>query len=188
MSNDNLKKQLAENMLRFGPKNLSQTNRNKLKRLAEQQDPEEKENILATQAFEIEKTAEKAENFLRQHLNASEVQELAKYIKSLPNGLEDFSDKAEEIADTDINEAEMSDQEFKVRSIIHKLIEKGTIASIAGVVPAMMSGYPFLALGLGIMSLSGGALKDAAWWKRKGYDKYQSGHHYGAQSRNEKNR
>lgn len=80
----------------------------------------------------------------------------------------------------------MSDDEFKLRSIIHKIINNGSVLALAGILPAAMMGAPAAAVGLGIASLVGMTLKDAAFWKRGGYDKYQTGHHYGVQNRGER--
>ena len=44
------------------------------------------------------------------------------------------------------------------------------------------------ALALGIVAILGTTLKDSAFFKRKGYDKFQSGHHYGASDKSRMNR
>jgi hypothetical protein len=70
----------------------------------------------------------------------------------------------------------MSQNEIKLRQIIDKFIKRGGLASLAGVIPAAMAGAPGLAIGLGIAALASSALKDAAWWAKKG-------HHYSAQNK-----
>ena len=70
----------------------------------------------------------------------------------------------------------MSQGELKLRQILDKLIMRGALGSLAGIIPAAMMGHPALAVGLGIAALAGTALKDAAWWKN-------NGHHYGAQDK-----
>jgi hypothetical protein len=71
----------------------------------------------------------------------------------------------------------MSQDEIKLRQIIDKLIKPGAVTSFFATIPAMMSGHPWLALGLGIASLAGVTLKDYAWWSRK------EGHNYKAQDK-----
>jgi hypothetical protein len=70
----------------------------------------------------------------------------------------------------------MSQSELKLRQILDKVIMRGALSSLAGIIPAAMMGHPGLAVGLGIAALAGTALKDAAWWKK-------NGHHYGAQGK-----
>jgi hypothetical protein len=70
----------------------------------------------------------------------------------------------------------MSQSELKLRQILEKVIMRGALSSLAGIIPAAMMGHPGLAVGLGIAALAGTALKDAAWWKK-------NGHHYGAQGK-----
>jgi hypothetical protein len=71
----------------------------------------------------------------------------------------------------------MSQDEIKLRQIIDKLIKPGAVTSFFATIPAMMSGHPWLALGLGIASLAGVTLKDYAWWSR------EEGHNYKAQDK-----
>lgn len=77
-----------------------------------------------------------------------------------------------------VNEGDydMNQGELKLRQILDKLIKRGALGSLAGILPAAMMGHPALAVGLGIAALAGTALKDAAWWKK-------NGHHYGAQDK-----
>ena len=75
-----------------------------------------------------------------------------------------------------VKEEAMSAKELKVRKIIDKIIKKGAVASLIGILPAAMAGAPMLALGLGIAALAGTTIKDAAWWKVKG-------HHHAAQAK-----
>ena len=70
----------------------------------------------------------------------------------------------------------MSQSELKLRQILDKVIMRGALSSLAGIIPAAMMGHPGLAVGLGIAALAGTAIKDAAWWKK-------NGHHYGAQDK-----
>jgi hypothetical protein len=70
----------------------------------------------------------------------------------------------------------MSQNEIKLRQILDKLIMRGALGSLAGIIPAAMMGHPSLAIGLGIAALTGSFFKDAAWWKK-------NSHHYGAQNK-----
>jgi len=70
----------------------------------------------------------------------------------------------------------MGQNEIKLRQILDKIIKKGALASLAGILPAAMLGEPGLAVGLGVAALAGTAFKDAAWWSKRG-------HHYGAQNK-----
>lgn len=75
-----------------------------------------------------------------------------------------------------LEEDTMSPKELKFRKIVDKAISYGGIGSLIGILPAAMAGAPALAVALGIASLAGCALKDAAWWKTQG-------HHYKAQQK-----
>ena len=86
------------------------------------------------------------------------------------------------------NENGMGDDEMKLRGILDKIIQNTTLMSALGVVPAMMFVGGGAALALGIVAVLGTTLKDSAFFKRKGYDKFQSGHHYGASDKSRMNR
>ena len=77
----------------------------------------------------------------------------------------------------------MSRNEIKLRQILDKVIKTGALGSLAGLLPAAMMGHPFLALGLGVASLVGCGLKDAAWWKGKATNGEEYPHHHGAQNK-----
>ena len=87
------------------------------------------------------------------------------------SALEDSSNKGvNEDANTEPpaeGEFGMSRNEIKLRQILDKIILRGALGSLAGILPAAMMGHPFLAIGLGVASLVGCGLKDAAWWKSK---------------------
>ncbi len=86
------------------------------------------------------------------------------------------------------NENGMGDDEMKLRGILDKIIQNTTLMSALGVVPAMMFVGGGAALALGIVAVLGTTLKDSAFFKRKIYDKFQSGHHYGASDKSRMNR
>lgn len=77
----------------------------------------------------------------------------------------------------------MSKLEIQARSILDRIIKKGTVLSILGVLPAAMTVGAPLAVGLGAAALAGCLFKDAAWFKSSGSDSNQTGHHYRAQSK-----
>lgn len=87
------------------------------------------------------------------------------------------SDKKGELSEED--KSDMSEDEFKLRSIVNKIIKKGTVIAGLGIVPAaMFLGGP-AAIAMGITALLGVIFKDAAFAKR-------GGHHYAAQDRAER--
>lgn len=87
------------------------------------------------------------------------------------------SDQEGELSEED--KLDMSEDEFKLRSIVDKIIKKSTVLAGLGIVPAaMFLGGP-AAVAMGVTALVGVLFKDAAFWKR-------GGHHYDAQARSEK--
>lgn len=116
-----------------------------------------------------------------EELSPREKEILADYMQSDPAGFEELIGNGLETLDWaafGANPNEMSDQEFRIRSIIDKIIRRvGPVAGLA-IVPAAMFISGGVALGLGITAVAAVYLKDAAWYKSSGYDRYQSGHHY----------
>ena len=100
-------------------------------------------------------------------ITPEEAQFLADYYNK--KGKEAVAEKIAEVGE--IEEDSMSPEEFKFRSILDKIISKGSIGAMLAVIPVAMAGAPFVAMGLGIAALAGCTLKDAAWWSREG-------HHY----------
>ena len=74
----------------------------------------------------------------------------------------------------------MSETEMKLRGILDKIVQNTTLIAALGIVPAAMFIGGGAALVAGIISMLGVTLKDSAFFKRSGYDKYQSGHNYKA--------
>ena len=141
-----------------------------------------------------EEKTEEAKELLNDILKPSEIEFLKQKFEE--EGKEGFKDEVV-VAIEDVKSAEdgelseedtedMSDDEYKLRSIIHKIMERGTGLAALGILPAAMMGAPAVAGGLGIAALVGMISKDAAFWKRGGSDKYQTGHHYGAQRKHER--
>jgi hypothetical protein len=119
---------------------------------------------------QLVKTGEKVADEIMNVLSPEEVEFLADYYNE-----EGREAVANQIAS--VEEEAMNPNEIKARKIIDKLIKYGVAASALAIVPAMMAGAPFAALGLGIAALAGTAMKDAAWWKLQGHaykeqDKY----------------
>jgi hypothetical protein len=103
-------------------------------------------------------------------------------MKNLQNKIVDHLENKENSTELDENE-EMGETEYKLRKILDKVITYGGVAAGLAVLPAAMFIGGGVAAGLGIASLAGVALKDAAWWKSGG--KY-SDHHYGPSDKSRK--
>ena len=82
----------------------------------------------------------------------------------------------------------MSEKEMKLRGILDKIVQNTTLIAALGIVPAAMFISGGAALAAGIISMLGVTLKDSAFFKRGGYDKYQSGHNYKASDKSRMNR
>jgi len=145
--------------------------------------------VIREEKHEKDCKSEKAKEALHKILKPSEIEFLKQKFED--EGKEGFkdevvaavkdvkSDHKGELAEED--KENMSDDELKMRSIIHKLMQKGTALAALGILPAAMMGAPALAVGLGIASLIGMTMKDSAFWKR-------GGHHYDAQNKAERKR
>lgn len=129
---------------------------------------DQEQDLIAT-SFDLAKV-------LSSQLTPDELEELADFYNT--EGKEAVAELIATAGSTgEVDESMMSQKEIRVRSIIDKIIKYGGVAAMAGIVPAMMAGAPFLALGLGIAAVAGTCIKDAAWWKREGHaykeqDKY----------------
>ena len=74
----------------------------------------------------------------------------------------------------------MGETEMKLRGILDKIVQNTTLISGLGIVPAAMFIGGGTALIAGIISMLGVTLKDSAFFKKGGYDKYKTGFHYKA--------
>lgn len=74
----------------------------------------------------------------------------------------------------------MSETEMKLRGILDKIVQNTTLIAALGIVPAAMFIGGGTALVAGIISMLGVTLKDSAFFKKGGYDKYKTGFHYKA--------
>ena len=77
---------------------------------------------------------------------------------------------------------------MKLRGILDKIVQNTTLIAALGIVPAAMFISGGAALAAGIISMLGVTLKDSAFFKRGGYDKYQSGHNYKASDKSRSDR
>jgi hypothetical protein len=68
----------------------------------------------------------------------------------------------------------MSDEEYQVRAIIDKVIRGTSGIAALGILPAAMFIGGGVAVALGVTAMATMLLKDVAWWRPKGYDKYKS--------------
>jgi hypothetical protein len=82
----------------------------------------------------------------------------------------------------------MSEKEMKLRGILDKIVQNTSLIAALGIVPAAMFISGGAALAAGIISMLGVTLKDSAFFKRGGYDKYQSGHNYKASDKSRSDR
>jgi len=82
----------------------------------------------------------------------------------------------------------MSEKEMKLRGILDKIVQNTSLIAALGIVPAAMFIGGGAALAAGIISMLGVTLKDSAFFKRGGYDKYQSGHNYKASDKSRSDR
>ena len=124
-----------------------------------------------------------------EQLSPEEQDMLRDFIES--NGIESLQsivkDSLESVL-TEEDENEMGDTEYEIRSIIDKIIGYSSVGAALAIVPAAMFISGGIAAALGVYALASNTLRDAAWWKRKGYDKYQSGHHYGKSDKSRNNK
>lgn len=112
---------------------------------------------------------EKAIETLERILKPSEIEFLKKQYKELgKSGLKDEVNTLMNLNEEE--EDEMSEDEFKLRNIVNKIIKKGAVLSTIGIVPAAMFVGGTAAVGLGIAALAGTLLKDAAFFNKKGVD------------------
>jgi hypothetical protein len=135
--------------------------------------------------MELEQSSKEA----TEQLSPEEQDMLRDFIES--NGIESLQsivkDSLESVL-TEEDENEMGDNEYEIRSIIDKIIGYSSVGAALAIVPAAMFISGGIAAALGVYALASNTLRDAAWFKRKGYDKYQSGHHYGKSDNSRNNR
>jgi len=84
----------------------------------------------------------------------------------IENAIESKSEMNEEDSDFE-SEYGMSEDEFKMRNIVDKNIEKTSVLSMLGIVPAAMLSGGGAAVAAGVTALVAYLLKDAAWYNKK---------------------
>ncbi len=84
----------------------------------------------------------------------------------IENAIETKSEVNEEDSDFE-SEYGMSEDEFKIRNIVDKIIEKTSVLSMLGIVPAAMLSGGAAAVAAGVTGLVAYLLKDAAWYNKK---------------------
>ena len=135
--------------------------------------------------MELEQSSKEA----TEQLSDEEQDMLRDFIES--NGIESLQsivkDSLKSVV-TEQDEEEMSDTEYEIRNIIDKIIAYSSVGAGLAIIPAAMFISGGIAAALGVYALASNTLRDAAWFKRKGYDKYQSGHHYGKSDKSRNNR
>ena len=83
----------------------------------------------------------------------------------IENAVESKSDMNEEDSEFE-SEYGMSEDEFKMRDIVDKIIGKTSVLSMLGIVPAMMLSGGGAAVAAGVAAGLGYILRDAAWYKK----------------------
>lgn len=134
---------------------------------------------------------ETAKEELKDTISSSEMRFLSNLMKR--DELEDMlMDMIPQMEDDDYEELDemmyedfekeygMSETEMKLRGILDKIVQNTTLISALGIVPAAMFIGGGTALIAGIISMLGVTLKDSAFFKKGGYDKYKTGFHYKA--------
>jgi hypothetical protein len=146
---------------------------------------EDMESDVDFSKMEIEQSSKEA----TEQLSPEEQDMLRDFIES--NGIESLQSMIQDSLEsvlTEEDEDEMSDTEYEIRSILDKIITYSSVGAGMAIIPAAMFISGGIAAALGVYALASNTLRDAAWFKRKGYDKYQSGHHYGKSDKSRNNR
>lgn len=114
-------------------------------------------------------------------LNEEEMEILYDFLSTVD--AEDFLELVEEqiknssmgpITEDEKDDLGMSDKEYQVRTIIDKVIRGTSGIAALGILPAAMFVGAGVAVALGVTAMATMLLKDVAWWRPKGYDKYKS--------------
>ena len=133
--------------------------------------------------MELEQSSKEA----TEQLSPEEQDMLRDFIES--DGIESLQSIVKDSLESVLTEEdEMGDNEYEIRSIIDKIIGYSSVGAALAIVPAAMFISGGIAAALGVYALASNTLRDAAWFKRKGYDKYQSGHHYGKSDKSRNNK
>jgi hypothetical protein len=84
----------------------------------------------------------------------------------IENAIESKSEMNEDDSDFE-SEYGMSEEEFKMRNIVDKIIGNTSVLSMLGIVPAAMMSGGGAAVAAGVTALVAYLLKDAAWYNKK---------------------
>ena len=138
---------------------------------------------LETAKEELKDTISHSEmRFLNDLMKHEGKDELEDMLMNVVSQMEDanYSEVDEMMYEDFEKEYGMSETEMKLRGILDKIVQNTTLIAALGIVPAAMFIGGGTALVAGIVSLLGVTLKDSAFFKRGGYDKYKTGFHYKA--------
>lgn len=120
--------------------------------------------------MDMEQAAEEVESVL----SNDELQFLANLMsqegkESLENKIENAIESKSEMNEEEDFESEygMSEDEYKIRDIVDKIIEKTSVLGMLGIVPAAMLSGGAAAVAAGVVGILGYILKDAAWYKKR---------------------
>lgn len=120
--------------------------------------------------MDMEQAAEEVESVL----SNDELQFLADLMsqegkESLENKIENAIESKSEMNEGEDFESEygMSEDEFKIRDIVDKIIEKTSVLGMLGIVPAAMLSGGAAAVAAGVVGILGYILKDAAWYRKR---------------------
>ena len=138
---------------------------------------------LETAKEELKDTISHSEmRFLNDLMKHEGKDELEDMLMNVVSQMEDanYSEVDEMMYEDFEKEYGMSETEMKLRGILDKIVQNTTLIAALGIVPAAMFIGGGTALIAGIISMLGVTLKDSAFFKRGGYDKYKTGFHYKA--------
>jgi hypothetical protein len=136
-------------------------------------DSREMEDESNFDAMDKEKTAEEIKSVLSdeelQFLNQVLSQEGEGGLETkIENAIESKTEMNEEDSDFE-SEYGMSEDEFKMRNIVDKIIEKTGVLSALGILPAAMFSGGAAAVAAAVAAGVAYLLRDAAWYKKKDY-------------------
>ena len=134
-------------------------------------DSQEMEGETNFDAMDKEKGAEE----IKSVLSDDELQFLSQVVSqegegALENKIENAIESKTEMNEEDSefeSEYGMSEDEFKMRSIVDKIIGNTSVLSMLGIVPAAMMSGGAAAVAAGVTALVTFLLKDAAWYNKK---------------------
>ena len=144
---------------------------------------------LDTAKEELENTISPSEmNFLSDLMKHTDKNKLKDMLMDVVSQMNNDENEEMMYEDEDFeNQYGMSKTEMKLRGILDKIIQNTSLIAALGIIPSAIFIGGGVALVAGVVSLLAVTLKDAAFFKRSGYDKFKSGHHYKASDKYRKN-